>query len=89
MKSFFILLFVSFMFIPSAIAHCGSCGVGDKEQKAASCSACSEGNSKECKMCMHEKGHKDKGNSHSTQPASDAPASKPSVPAKKTSPVKE
>ena len=33
MKSFFILLFVSFMFIPSAIAHCGSCDGGDKGQK--------------------------------------------------------
>ena len=51
MKQFIIfLLFAGFVFIPSVVAHCGTCGKGEKH----SCTSCEAKDGKKCEKCSRK-----------------------------------
>ena len=60
MKQFICLLFISFIFMPSVMAHCGTCGTGEKKHSCTSCESkgdhkCDKCGEKECeKKCEKE-----------------------------------
>ena len=53
-KTVVFLVFANFIFICSALGHCGDCGVGEKANTCSACSAGEHGSHEECKKCNHD-----------------------------------